>query len=121
MSGIFNASIFNNAAFNTGASIVVDDVVKTGTGGIDPGKKHKGIVKPLGTLGLPRKAKQAVDARIQDAKVQQAEIASRLAKEFSVDMTMEEVHSEIGTLLRKTIRNQEEDAILILLMMAAAI
>src|SRR6185369_8435771 len=104
MSGIFNASIFNNAGFNVGdTGGAVPDVVKTGTGGIDPGKKHKGIVKPLGTLGLPKK--KTVQARVEDSKQIQAEVAAQIAREFSTDtrtMTMQEVHSEIGTLLRKS-------------------
>lgn len=128
MSGIFNASIFNNTIFNTGVSgaIVVPEV-KTGTGGIDPGEtRRRGIVKPLGTLGVPRK--KSIEARIDDSRVIQAEIVSRLAREFSEtieasppisQMTMAEIEFEIGTLLRKQIRTQDDEAMLILLMIAA--
>lgn len=126
MSGIFNASIFNNSAFNTGGAgaVVTPDVVKTGTGGIDP----YNIVKPLGTLGLPRK-KKSVEARIADSRAIQAEVAAQIAREFSEElalppirtMSMAEVHFEIGTLLRKTIRTQEDEATLIILMIAAAL
>lgn len=124
MSGIFNASIFNNAVFNTGTAgaVVTPDVVKTGTGGIDPRRR---IVKPLGTLGVPRKGKAVVDARIADSRAIQAEVAAQIAREFSEEssrtMSMAEVHFEIGTLLRKAIRTQEDEATLIILMIAAAL
>lgn len=135
MSGIFNASIFNNTIFNTGESSAVD-VVKTGTGGIDGegtgGTKRKGIVKPLGTLGLPRKGKKAVEARVDESREIQAEIASRLAREFAEEsvaletrpiasMSMAEIDFEIGAILRKQIRTEEDEAALILLMIAAAL
>lgn len=138
MSGIFNASIFNNAAFNTGASgaAVVPDV-KTGTGGIDPGEgaKRRSIVKPLGTLGLPKKKGKVagtVEARVEESRSIQAEIASRLAKEFTeesaaietravTEMTMREVEVEIGVLLKKKLRTEEDDVMLLLLMTAADI
>lgn len=124
MSGIFNASIFNNAAFNVG-DVGATDVVKTGTGGIDP-KKHKGIYKPLGTLGLPKKK---VEQRVDDSRQIQAEVAAKLAEEFSEEikakpipkMTMAEVEYEIGALLKKTLRTQEDETMLVLLMIAAAL
>lgn len=129
MAGIFNAGIFNNAIFNTGdaAQVVVEEVVKTGTGGIDPRR----IVKPTGLLHLPKKKtpdKAGVQQRIDESREIQAEIAARLAKEFSeessaipefkpiVEMTMAEVEAEIGLLLRKKIRSDEDEVILLLLM-----
>ena len=128
MSGIFNPNVFNATIFNTGES---SEVIKTGTGGIDGGGKgkHKGIVKPLGTLGLPKKTRKAVEVRVDESREIQAEIASRLAREFSEEveqkpiakMTMAEVESEIGTLLRKQIRTEEDETMLILLMMAASL
>src|SRR2546426_494036 len=116
MSGIFNAGIFNNAAFNTGTAVVTP-VVKTGTGGIDP-PRRKTIVKPLGPLSRKR---SVVDARVEDSRAIQAEVAAQIAKEFSEErvsrtMSMAEVHFEIGTLLKKAIRTQEDEATLILLM-----
>lgn len=135
MSGIFNPVIFNNTIFNTGdAGAVVPDVVKTGTGGIDGGTtggglKRKGIVKPLGTLGLKRK----VESRVDESREIQSEIASRLAREFAEEtiaiearppiasMSMQEIEFEIGALLRKQFRTQQDEDVLILLMIAAAL
>lgn len=129
MSGIFNAAIFNNTIFNVGdVGVVVADVVKTGTGGID----RRRIVKPTGILGLPKKkgGNKQVEARLQEAHDSRAEIAAKLAREFSeetasineaqqiVEMTMAEVDAEIAMLLRKKLRT-EEDEVMLLLMMAA--
>lgn len=127
MSGIFNSSIFNNAAFNVG-DVGAVDVVKTGTGGID---KRRNIVKPLGTLGLPKDKKankQRLESRVEDSKEIQAEVAAKLAREFSEEsdikapiakMTMAQVELEIGTILRKQVRTREDEVMLILLMVAA--
>src|SRR4051812_21358060 len=100
MSGIFNPGIFNTTAFNTGTGAVTPEVVKTGTGGIVP-KRRRTIVKPLGTLGVPRKGKAVVDARIADSRAIHAEVAAQIAKEFSEEiaprtMSMAQVHFEIG-------------------------
>lgn len=126
MSGIFNAAIFNNAAFNTGASqVVVEEAVKTGTGGID----RRRIIKPTGLLHLPKKKADRIEQRVDESRAIQAEIAARLAKEFSeetpefrpiVEMTMTEVEAEIGMLLRKKLRTDEDEVILLLLMAASA-
>ena len=128
---IFNASIFNNTIFNTGeAGAVVEEVVKTGTGGIDQDKRRYPPVKPTGILHLPKKGKlpEPVEKRIVEAFDDRAEIAERLAKEFGeetaqipefkpiVQMTMAEVEAEIGVLLRKELRTREEEALLIILM-----
>lgn len=136
MAGIFNPSIFNNAAFNIGdAGVVVADVVKTGTGGIDPGDGKRRIArsfKPTGLLHLPKKkgGSPQVQARVEESQDIQAEIAARLAREFSeetlaigepppiVEMTLAEVEAEIGLLLRKKLRT-DEDEVMLLLMMAA--
>ena len=133
MAGIFNPAIFNNNAFNTGDGVVAD-VIKTGTGGIDPGEglKHR-IVKPTGTLHLPKKkeGRKDVGDRIDESRGIQAEIAARLAREFTeesaalgapqpIQMSMAEVDFEIGVLLRKKLRTDEEEVMLMLLMVAAS-
>ncbi len=109
------------------------EVVKTGTGGIDPvsGKRH--IVKPTGLLHLPKKeGRRQVSDRVDESREIQAEIAARLAREFTEEtaaiqvrpaietMSMAEVDREIGILLRKKLRTDEDEVILLLLMVAAS-
>lgn len=123
MAGIFNAAIFNNAVFNVGDVAAAEEVVKTGTGGIDPRR----IVKPTGILHLPKK-KTRVDERVEESRAIQAEIAGRLAKEFSEEtaaipefrpvstMSMAEIEAEIGMLLRKQLRTDDDEVMLLMLM-----
>ena len=148
MSGIFNAAIFNNTIFNTGAAgAVVADVVKTGTGGIDPGGglKRRTIVKPTG-LWEKKKLTQPqvqVEQRIDSFKEIQTEISERLAREFTEDyqdlleaereaelekagkkrlaeMTSREIDREIGVLMRERLRLEKEEEELLMMLMIAA-
>lgn len=131
---IFNKSIFNIGIFNTGdddAAPAVEVVTKTGTGGIDPGeglKRRYPPVKPAGLLHLPKK-KAAVEQRVEDSRDIQAEIAARLAREFTEEgiepppiasMSMAQIDAEIGFLLRKKLRTDEDEVLLLLLMVAAS-
>ena len=111
--------------------------VKTGTGGIDPGEGLRRIVKPTGLLHLPKKARADVEARIDDSRAIQAEIAGRLAREFSEEttaleafkafqafqpideMSLAEIDAEIGLLLKLKLRREEDEIMLLLLMSAA--
>ena len=124
----FGSEFFGGEFFNVGTT------AKTGTGGIDPGEiRKRRIVKPTGILHLPRKeGRKDVADRIDESRDIQAEIAGRLAKEFSEEtatletrraaiaaMTQAQRDAEIGTLLKKRKRT-EEDEILVLLLVAAA-
>ena len=113
-----------------------DVAVKTGTGGIDPGDaRRRRIVKPTGILHLPVKARPSVQERIEDSAGIAAEVAGRIAREFSeegaalaarptqppvVEMSLSEIEAEIGSLLRKKMRSEEDEVLLLLLMAAAA-
>jgi len=113
----------------------VQATVKTGTGGIDPVGRRRGIFKPTGTLHLPKKAKQTrVDERVDDSREIQAEVAAKLAREFGdenaalravpqaarvAQMSILEINSEIGALLRKKMRTEEEELMMLVLMAAA--
>lgn len=136
MAGIFNSAIFNNAIFNTGTVAPVDEeVIKTGTGGIDPGRRGRSIVKPTGmrgTLHLPKKSPTPTE-RIEDSRALQAEVAAKLATEFAADnaarareivvpivtMPLADIEAEIAMLLRKKLRTEEEEIMLLLLMVSA--
>ena len=106
----------------------------------DNDKRHHPY-KPTGLLHRPTKPK-AKDARVQerldDSVAIEAEIADKLAREFGdeaaklrqsedateaqaiVQMSMAEVDREIGILLRKKLRTEEEEITMLLLIAAAA-
>ena len=135
---------FQQSAFqwtpNKAFQIDVEAAIKTGTGGIDPGEglKRRKLhlpVKPTGLWERPKAKIPAVQQRLDESSDIQAEIASRLAREFTEEtraleagleavsiasMSMAEIDAEIGTLLRKKLRTDEEEVILLLLMMAAS-
>lgn len=133
---VFNSAVFYSGVYFTDAGAVV----KTGTGGIDPGegirrKKLHLPVKPTGFLDRPKAKDQAVQGRLDDAGRIEAEIAGRLAREFgdesqrigeaeaartAVALSMAEVDREIGALLRKKLRTEEDEVLLLLLMVAAS-
>lgn len=136
---IFNIGSFNTLIFNTGDEVGVTPpavVTKTGTGGIDPGeglRRRRHIIKPTGTLHLPHKEgrKEVID-RIDESREIQAEIAGRLAREFTeetarltlppiAEMSQADVDYEIGILLRKRLRSEEEELMLLLLMVASTV
>jgi hypothetical protein len=90
-----------------------------------PGGDDRGIFKPTGLVDRPRKAKTDVDRRVDETREIHAEIAGQLARELHdtpdvhppiVTMTLAEVDAEIGQLLRKTQRTQDEDILLLMLM-----
>jgi len=131
------SSAFQKSAFqwtpNKAFQIDAETAIKTGAGGIDPGDGLKRrIVKPTGLLHLPKK-KGRIEERIDDTRSIQAEVAGRLAREFSeesrlldvpqtiVEMTMAEIDAEIGLLLRKKLRTDEDEIALLLLMVAVTV
>lgn len=115
----------------------VTPTTKTGTGGIDPGEGLRRFpAKPTGLLDRPKKevreGRKNVEDRIDESAQIAAEIAGNLAREFGdetqrqeaaniVEMSMAEVDFEIGVLLRKKIRNEEEEIMLMLLMIAVSV
>ena len=132
MSNFFGGTFFQGGFF--GEIGTAEVVIKTGTGGIDPKRKtlHKPIYKPTGlqrrkTLTLnPR-----VSERVEQSKQIQLEVAEQLAKEFGAEtqeilgqplekMALVDIELEIGALLRRKIRS-EEDEIMLLLLMASTL
>jgi|SRR3990167_2455073 len=125
----FGGAFFGGEFFNT--AIEPDTTpVKTGTGGIDPRR----IIKPTGLLRVPRKeGRKEIADRVDDSRDIQVEIAGRLAREFTdetvsldvqptvVEMSIAEIEFEIGVLLRKKLRNEEDEVLLFLLMVAATV
>ena len=132
---MFNANIFNEDIFNMAGSEPtppVDEVVKTGTGGIDPVRRQP-IIKPTGILHLPAKARKDVAARLEETRDLDLEIAGRLSREFLEDvidaeavpaitqMSMPEIEREIKVLLHKKMRTEGEEIMLLLLIVAVAV
>jgi cobalamin biosynthesis Mg chelatase CobN len=141
----FGGSFFGGEFFNEGG----DNRPRPDDGGRKRGKYG---VKPLGLPPDRRKKLQAKDPlvakRLNEAAQIEAEVASRLAREFGEETSdfaeklardaelgritelerqaREEraaqlaIEAEIGLLLRKKIRTEEEEVMLLLLMAAAA-
>lgn len=98
---------------------------KTGGKG-DNGRRS--IYKPTGLVDRP-----SVQDRVEDSRQIQAEVAGQLARELRGEieafeelakqpvtrMTISEIDAEIGSLLRKRIRTEEDEIILLLLIAAA--
>lgn len=88
--------------------------------------------KPTGLLDRPKKKAGKVEGRVEEASEIQAEIAGRLAREFSEEtlrlpsaepspvaqMSLSEIEQEIGLILRKKIRTEEDEILLLMLMVA---
>jgi hypothetical protein len=126
----FGSNFFGGEFFSATG---VDEVIKTGTGGIDP-QKRKTIHKPTGLVERKKEGKKGVEQRVDESRQIQAEIAGRLAREFAEEtrgiqeatleakrieeMSASEVDREIGVLLKKKLQTEEEE-LMLLLMIAA--
>jgi len=136
MATAFFGGNFFSGEFFSSTGVTVEEIIKTGTGGIDPGEgqKRRRIVKPTGILHLPKKeGRKDVADRIDESKGIQAEIAGRLAREFAeesawlesrppvVEMSLLEVEAEIAQLLQKKIRTEQEEMMLMMLMVAIVV
>jgi len=100
-------------------------VVKTGTGGIDPKRRRRTIVKPTGLIERPLKRAPSVEERLREAREIQQEVREQLAEQFSEiqppisKMTQAEIDAEIGIYLRTIqARRELEDEDFIVLLMA---
>jgi len=115
MAGIFNSAIFNNAIFNTGEA--APSVNTSGTGGIDQGEgARRNIFKPTGLVDRPfGKAKPPVVDVPRESPLDIVVISEKPVAQ----MTMPEIDFEIGYLMKKLYRTQEEDLMLLILMAAS--
>lgn len=94
----------------------------TGTGGIDPPR----IYKPTGLLERPAKKPKAdarVEARVQESHDIAVEVAQEAKRAFDVEdylpierMTVAQVDAEIGRLMHKRIKTEEENVALLILL-----
>ena len=106
------------------------EVVKTG--GKGDGKRRILSVKPTGLLDRPVKTKTVsrVDERVEDSRQIQAEVAGEFARQLRqeidrevtpvVMMDLAAVEAEIGRILRKKVRTDEDEVVLLLLMVAVS-
>ena len=104
-----------------------DVTVKTGTGGIDPHKRVRHpIIKPTG-LEFKDVKSPVVQQRLEETRDLDEAIRAKAAKEFFdvpeqkiiEQMSIAEIDSEIGTLLRKQMRTEEEDLLLLITIAAS--
>ncbi len=127
MTGIFNATIFNNQVFNVGTGAPspppAETPAKTGTGGIDPHRAYK----PTGLISRKKLTlkKPVLEERIEEFNEAQTEIAAKLSREFIElkpisQMSMLDIEREIGIRLHRISSRNEEEELMVLLLMAAA-
>lgn len=96
---------------------------KTGTGGIDGLRR---IYKPSGMLERPAKKPKAdarVEARVQESHDIAVEVAQEAKRAFDVEdylpierMTAAQVDAEIGRLMHKRIKTEEDNVALLILL-----
>ena len=129
---VFFSGVFNPNVFSTEGG-AVEEVVKTGTGGIDPAKRNR-IYKPTGLpLKPPKEGRKSTQDRVDESGQIQAEIASRLSKEFTEElnqereaasialMTQAQIDAEIAFLMKEKMQKmQKEDEEIIQLIVAIA-
>lgn len=136
MSGIFNPDIFNNSIFNTGGGVVVPPVVDIVVAPAKPGDESKRPVlhtfKPTGLQARRKRVPEGrkdVEERIEQAREVEAEVAGQLAREFVdeaevqtpvTQMSLRDIEAEIGVLLQKKLKTEDEEMMLLMLMIAAA-
>ena len=94
------------------------DVVKTG--GKGDNKRRRLIVKPTGLLD--RKATPTIKERLEDSAELHAEALEKYSEPQELPpietMSQAEIDFEIGVLLRKAIKTEEDEILLLMLMMA---
>lgn len=129
----FDGEFFGGAFF--GAS--VDSGHTSGGKGDNERRARRVPFKPTGLLERPRnpskEGRKEVADRVDESRQIEAEIAEKLAREFKEDtlrlpaeqppvaeMSLKEVEQEIGAILRKKIRTEEDEVILLMLMAAGA-
>src|SRR3990167_4725076 len=103
------------------------EVVKTGTGGIDPPRRRPTIYKPTGLLERKKEGRKGVEQRIEETREIHEEIKREIALSFREEthveakrielMTSTEVDKEIAILLKKKLRTEEEEMMMILMML----
>lgn len=98
-------------------------VVKTGTGGIDPHKRvRRPIIKPTG-LEFRDVKSPVVKDRLEETRDIDEAIRAKAAREFFdvpeqkpiEKMSIAEIDAEIGALLRKQMRTEEEELLLLIM------
>ena len=116
----FGGPFFGGGFFGGGSA-------RPGDGGKGKGAKRKSIFKPTGLLDRPR-IETPVEQRIAETAEIHAEVQAERKFEapqvarmgLPVEaMSLTDIDAEIGLLLRKTMRTQDEEIMLLILMCAA--
>lgn len=120
---------FFDGAGTAAVAPVVSDVVKTGTGGIDPGegikRRRRTIVKPTGLVD------RKVEKRVEQADEVAREVTREMRERFIEEpkrvpevappisaMSIAEIDAEIGRHI-KELQAEEDDELMILLLMSS--
>ena len=95
--------------------------------GVSSSKKsrRRQIIKPTGLIDRPR-IERSVEARVEQSREIAREVAVAAEREFSVPeitpisrMKLSEIDAEIGRLLQKKLRDDEDEFVLLMLMIAS--
>jgi hypothetical protein len=108
----------------TATTTTAPEVEAPHIGGKGDNAGRGGIFKPTGLDYRQRKQRKApVAVRVEEAREVAAEVTADAQREFVMPialMSLAEVDREIGMLLRKAVRTEEDDVMLLTLMAAAA-
>jgi hypothetical protein len=116
VSVFFGGEFFDGGFYQPLEELVEEvEVVKTGGKG-DNDKKRRNIFKPT---GLPPEGRKTVEQRVQATREIHREVLKLSPKPLPVvEMSLAQIDAEIGERLRASLRNEEEE---ILMLLAAAV
>lgn len=120
------ASFFSGGFFSSGFfSSQIGSAIKTGSGGIDAKKKTRNIIKPTGLLTTKR---GKIQTRLEETHEIALEVSQNLANELAgkpvkvevpvPQMSLAEIEFEIAYLIKKKLRTDEDNAMLLILIAA---
>ena len=115
----------NNTRLNAGSG--GDQIATEDIGGVSSSKKsrRRQIIKPTGLIDRPR-IERSVEALVEQSAEIAREVSVAAEREFSVPeiipisrMKLSEIDAEIGRLLQKKLRDDEDEFVLLMLMIAS--
>lgn len=92
----------------------------------DERRKRRSIVKPTGLPPVGRQGRKSVEERVEDTREIEQEVSREVLQLPQAgsppiaEMSLVQIEREIGTLLRKQLRSEDEEIILMLLLCAIA-
>lgn len=107
--GFFGGDFFGDGFFYEG----VDEAVKTGGKGDNPPKRS--IYKPTGLPPYRTPPRKTVEHRVKETRQIAAEVVREAGSTPVAHMSLSDIESEIGELIRQKLRTEDEEMMLLLL------